>query len=139
MFDIPAAISSVSGLIEGILDRVWPNPTDVDKAKIKVLKMEIDRELKILTAQTDINLKEAAHGSIFVSGWRPFIGWVCGVGLLYAAILEPIMRFTGTVAFEYVGDYPLIDTSLTMQILLGMLGLGAMRTTEKIKKVAREK
>ena len=139
MFDIPQAISSVSGLVEGILDRVWPNPSDAEKGKLKTLKLEIDRELKILTAQTNINLKESEHHSLFVSGWRPAVGWICGIGLFYASLLEPVLRFVGSVVLDYKGVYPVIDTSLTLQILLGMLGLGVLRTSEKIKKVAREK
>ena len=64
---------------------------------------------------------------------RPFIGWICGVSLCYVAILEPVARFVAQVWFAYTGAFPTIDTQLTMQVLLGMLGLGAMRSAEKIK------
>ena len=58
---------------------------------------------------------------------------MCGAGLAYAALIEPFARFIAKVGFGYVGDFPVIDTNLTMQILMGMLGLGAMRSIEKIK------
>ena len=69
----------------------------------------------------------------FIAGWRPFIGWVCGLGLFYVSLLEPIGRFVATVFFKYTGPFPVIDTSLTMQVMLGMLGLAAARTVEKVK------
>jgi hypothetical protein len=138
MFDIVGAIKSVSSLVDNVVARIWPDPTEVEKNKIRVLKMEIQRELDILTAQTDINLKEAEHPSLFVSGWRPYIGWVCGFALAYVSLIEPVLRFTAAIGFGYDGDFPHIDTDITLQILLGMLGLGAMRTSEKFKKVARK-
>jgi len=62
--------------------------------------------------------------------------WMCGVSFGYATLGEPIARFVATVVFNYTGPFPVIDTMLTMQLLLGLLGLGGMRTTEKLKGVA---
>ncbi len=90
------------------------------------------------SAQTEINKIEAASGSLFVSGGRPFVVWVCAFALAYAAVIEPIARFVATVGFAYSGPFPVIDTDLTMQVLLGLLGLGAYRSVEKIKGVARQ-
>ena len=70
-----------------------------------------------------------------MAGWRPFIGWICGCGLAYVAIVEPLARFAATM-YGYKGTFPIIDTSLTMQVLLGMLGLAGMRTYEKSKGTA---
>jgi Holin of 3TMs, for gene-transfer release len=97
---------------------------DLEMAKI---------EQSLITAQTDINKIEAANPSIFVSGWRPFVGWVCAVALLYVAILEPLIRFVAKVIFGYQGEFPVIDTTITMQVLLGMLGLSGMRSFDKFK------
>ena len=80
--------------------------------------------------QTKINVAEATHRSVFVAGWRPFVGWVCGFGLLYAVLLEPLLRFIFTVN-GWDSTFPIIDTTITMQVLFGMLGLAGFRSYEK--------
>ena len=102
--------------------------------------MQQTGELAVLTAETElakgqleVNKIEAGSVNIFVSGWRPFVGWTCGLGLVYASFIEPLMRFIAQVGFKYEGQFPIINTDITTTILLGMLGLGAMRTTEKVK------
>ena len=119
-----------------VLDRVFPDPTERAKAQLELLKLEQSGDLAVMTAQTDINKVEAGSTHLFVSGWRPFVGWVCGISLFYAAILEPFARFVATVIFKYVGEFPIIDTALTLQILLGLLGLAGMRSWEKKEGVA---
>lgn len=119
-----------------LIDRLWPNPEEAAKAKLELLKMQQDGDLAVMTAQTDINKVEAQSTNLFVSGWRPFIGWVCGAALVYAALLEPLARFIAKVIFSYAGDFPVIDTTLTLQILLGLLGLAGMRSWEKKEGVA---
>lgn len=119
-----------------LIDRLWPNPEEAARAKLELLKMERDGDLAVMTAQTDINKVEAQSANLFVSGWRPFIGWVCGAALVYAALIEPLARFIAKVLFSYAGDFPVIDTTLTLQILLGLLGLAGMRSWEKKEGVA---
>lgn len=126
-----------------LIDRLWPDPAQRDAAKLEMLKMQQSGELATLTAETtlakaqiDTNTEEAKHSSLFVAGWRPFVGWVGGLGFAYAAIVEPAMRFAATL-YGYSGTFPVIDTSLTMQVLFGILGLGALRTYEKKNLVAR--
>jgi len=104
-------------------------------------QMNYDLEIAKLDAQalenqTEINKIEAASSSLFVSGWRPAVGWVCAFSLAYAAILEPLLSFISSVMFGYDGEFPKIDTAITMQVLMGMLGLGGLRSYEKIKGVA---
>ncbi len=127
-----------------VIERVWPDPAKQAEEKRKLIEIsqrgdlaELNAQVQLLTGQLEINKVEAASDSVFVSGWRPFIGWVCGFGLFYAAILEPLMRFIATM-LDYTGTFPVIDTSITMQVLLGMLGLGAMRTREKEKGVHKD-
>jgi hypothetical protein len=91
---------------------------------------------KLAEVQTKINEAEASHRSVFVAGWRPFIGWVCGIGLGYAVFLEPLLRFTFTVKGWEV-DFPEINTNVTMQVLLGMLGLAGARSYEKKNKLTK--
>jgi hypothetical protein len=105
----------------------------------EVRQLDIDSykaETERLVSQTEINKEEAKSASTWVSGARPFIMWVCGVAFAYAAVIEPVMRFISSVAFGYTGAFPTIDTDITMQVLLGILGLGVMRSAEKFKNVA---
>ena len=124
-----------------VIKRVWPDPAMQAEEERKLLEMkqrgdlaELNAHIQLITGQLDINKVEAAHKSIFVAGWRPGVGWVCALGLLYASFLEPLMRFIASLS-GYTGEFPLIDTTLTMQVLLGMLGLVAARTREKEKGV----
>ena len=108
--------------------------TDKEKMALELESRKIDQQNDM--AQIEVNKQEAQSASLFVSGWRPFVGWVCGFALLYAAILDPIARFVAEVIYTYSGKFPEIDTTITMQVLFGLLGLGGMRTYEKIKGVA---
>lgn len=126
-----------------LLDRLWPDPATRDAAKLELLKMQQTGELAQLTAETElakgqmaVNAAEAANASIFVSGWRPAVGWTCAFGLFYVSILEPMARFAAMVWLKYSGAFPVIDTTITFQILFGMLGIAGMRTAEKFKNVA---
>ena len=85
---------------------------------------------KLAEVQAKINEAEATHRTVFVAGWRPFIGWVCGLGLLYAVFIEPLLRFVFTVNGWEI-EFPHIDTTITMQVLFGMLGLVGARSYEK--------
>ena len=136
-------IGSILDFGSKIIDRIWPDPTQRDAAKLELFKAqqagefkEMEQAFEIAKSQIGVNTVEAASSNPFVSGWRPFIGWICGIALLYVAILEPIARFTATVVYHYAGPYPVIDTTITFQLLAGLLGLGAMRTAEKFKGVA---
>lgn len=126
-----------------LIDRLWPDPAQRDAAKLKLFEMNQNGDLAKLAAETDlakgqlaINQEEAKNPRLFVSGWRPWVGWVSGAAFAYAAILEPVARFVAAVAFGYKGAFPVIDTALTMQVLFGILGLGGLRTWEKQKNVA---
>ena len=135
----PLLLSGLFDLGKGLIDRLFPDPAQAAAAQLELLKMQQAGDLAQLAADTDLaklqiqtNLAEAA-GNWFTAGWRPCIGWVCGAGLAYAALIEPFARFIAKVWFGYTGEFPVIDTTLTMQILMGMLGLGAMRSVEKVK------
>lgn len=116
-----------------LIDRLWPDPTVAASAKLELIKLQQSGELAQITGQLEINKEEAKSTNWFVAGARPFIMWGCGLAMLYAALFEPLMRFVAQVVFAYTGAFPAIDTSLTTQILLGILGLGGMRTVEKLK------
>ena len=104
--------------------------------KLKEMELEFQKAMaengiKIDLAQIEVNKLEASNASIFVSGWRPAIGWVCGIAFGYAAVLEPLARFIAQVGFGYVGLFPVIDTMLTLQVLGGLLGLAGLRSWDK--------
>lgn len=84
-------------------------------------------------AQTELNKVEAQHRSVFVAGWRPFIGWICGIALAYNFIFRDITAWIMTMRFPDMEPPPELAMEHLMTVLLGMLGLGTMRTYEKIK------
>ena len=118
-----------------LITRLFPDPAQAAAANLELTKMQMSGELAQITGQLDINKVEAASTSVFVSGWRPVVGWVCGLGLGYVAIVEPIARFIATMV-GYTGNFPVIDTTITMQVLMGMLGLAGMRSFDKKNGVA---
>ena len=124
-----------------VLNKVWPDPIRQAEEQRKLQELfqkgdiaELDAHVQLLIGQLEVNKIEASSSNWFVAGWRPFIGWICGFGLGYATILEPLARFIANLS-GYTGSFPVIDTTLTMQVLLGMLGLAGMRTREKEKGV----
>ncbi len=122
-----ASLSALIGPVSAILDKVIPDKDLREKLSHEIATMA-DRQM---SAQIEVNKVEAAHKSLFVAGWRPAIGWICGFALLYSTILSPIIGIWFTV--------PAVDSSLLTTVLMGMLGLGAMRTAQKVKGVQREK
>jgi Holin of 3TMs, for gene-transfer release len=98
---------------------------------------ELDKAVtESMKAQAEVNLHEAQSPSIFVAGWRPFIGWVCGVGCAYSFIVQPVVTW---VSGWFGGSaLPALDMAQLMPLVLGMLGLGAMRTVEKVQGVDRQ-
>jgi hypothetical protein len=108
----------------------------------KDLKTQLRHELEMAIhsanlAQMEVNKAEAVHKSIFVAGWRPFVGWVCGISLMYHFILAPLIQF-GFALAGHQQDLPQFDFTQLSTVLMGMLGLGGLRTFEKMKNVARE-
>jgi hypothetical protein len=127
-------ISAILNIGSTLINKLFPDPAQAAQAQLELIKLQQNGELAAMVAQTDINKVEAASGSLFVAGWRPFCGWVGGAGLAYAAIVEPLLRLIASLN-GYTGEFPQIDTTITMQILFGLLGLGAMRSFDKVKGV----
>ena len=135
-------------MFAALLPQLLPVVTDVisrflpeDKEAAAKAKQEIEQKLtahvaQIDLAQLEINKVEAASKSIFVSGWRPFVGWSCGLALFYTYLIQPLATFV-LAQTDYLVHLPVVDLSTMMPVLLGMLGLGGLRSWEKYKKVAR--
>jgi hypothetical protein len=132
----------------GLISAVLPSVMDVagrflpeDKEKRAAAEREIEAQLtthlaKIDLAQLDINKTEAAHRSIFVAGWRPFIGWSCGLAMCLNFLIFPLASFILAQTGHLV-ELPNLDMAQMMPVLMGMLGLGGLRTVEKIKKITK--
>lgn len=121
-----------------IIDRVWPDKTAQDEAKLEMLKLQIANEFQLQAAQIQVNTAEAASGSMFVAGWRPAIGWICSFALAYQYILRPLVSWVLMLhgsELQTIAPMPGLDDNL-WELMLGMLGIGGLRTFEKIKKVA---
>ena len=88
---------------------------------------------ELAKGQLEINKAEASHRSIFVAGWRPFVGWTCGVALAWHFVLAPFIIFGSAYAGVPLPDLPQFDMSSLLTVLMGMLGLGGMRSFEKMK------
>jgi hypothetical protein len=126
---LTAALSLGSTLI----DRLVPDKTQAAAAKATLVEMQLKGELDQITGQLTVDQAEAGSKSTFVAGWRPFVGWACGVAFAYVYILQPFMQFA-LVALKINFDLtklPVIDVVNMLPVLLGMLGLGAMRSFDK--------
>ena len=117
-----------------LLDRFIPDPEKKREAEAQFLAMAMQGELKQVIAQMEINAKEATHPSVWVAGWRPFVGWTGGLGLLYATLGQPVLTWVGLI--HGWPAPPAVETDLLWVVLSGMLGIGGLRTYEKSKGVA---
>lgn len=139
----PLLAPVVGGIVEtvgGLIDDLVTTDKERLDAEIELRKLGIEErriEADLAKGQIEVNKEEAKSTNWWVAGARPAVMWVCAVAFAYVAVLEPVLRFGARVWFGYTGDFPAIDTDLTMQVLFGILGLGAYRTVEKIKSVAR--
>ena len=122
-------ITAVTDLASTVINKIWPDKTEAEKQQLAAAVM-------IVQGQLDINKTEAASPSLFVAGWRPFIGWVCGSACAWNWVGLSIAKFVAITFFAHVIDLKPADISEMMPVLMGMLGLGGLRTFEKVKGVA---
>jgi len=131
----PVVLGSVFELGSKIIDRFFPDPQKKAEAELELLKLTQSGDLQQVLAQLEINAKEAAHPSIWVSGWRPYFGWVGGTSFLYVGLLKPILSWIA--AIQGWPDLPDIDTEFLWVVVSGLLGIGGLRTYEKKTGVAK--
>ncbi len=125
------------GPISNLLDKVIPDADERSRLAFEIATLTEKQAHEIAKAQIEVNRTEAGHASMFVSGWRPACGWVSVLGLACNFLVVPIANFFLALNQSAV-SVPTLDLSEMMPVLLGMLGLGAMRTVEKTKDVARK-
>jgi hypothetical protein len=133
------SLDPVSALLDiggKVIDRLWPDPVQAATAKLELIKLQQSGELAAMAGQLEINKVEAASTSVFVSGWRPFIGWVCGAACAWNWIGLKIALFAAAY-FEHSLNLAPADLSEMTPVLMGMLGIGGLRTIEKLNGVAR--
>ena len=133
---------AVVPIVGSLIERLFPDPADQEKAKLELFKMEQEGRLAELTASKDIalaqidtNKTEAATGNMFIGGWRPFIGWTCGVAVGYQYVLHPMLAWYATS--NALPTPPTVPSDDLFELVMLMLGVAGLRTFEKVKNVAR--
>lgn len=130
--DIFGKIGDVVGQVVVDKDKKIALQVELEKLRIQA---EADAEQRIheeLLGQIETNKLEAQHRSIFIAGWRPFIGWGCGGALIYNTLIAPFIEFVARL-FGWTGAMPVVDISFLTTVLLAMLGMGVMRSYDKLK------
>ena len=130
-----ALLPTLLPVLTEVLDRVVPDQAAASKAKLEMEAKLLEAATAQAAQQTEINKIEAQHQSIFVSGWRPYIGWVCGMGIAWAFLLAPMLSWLLPV-IGVVAVVPPLQTEFLLELVFAMLGLGGLRTFEKLKGVA---
>lgn len=126
-------VGSIAGGLFNLIDKLFTTDEERENAKLRLIELEQKGQL----AQIAVNAVEAKHESIFVSGWRPFIGWVCGIAFAYNFIIQPFLLFAIWAVTTYTGvsfptaTLPELDMASLLAVLGGILGLGGLRTYEK--------
>lgn len=140
----PLILGPIMDLFGKVADKIWPDPEKKAQAQMELLKLqqagefkELEASLLLAQGQMDINKVEAANPSLFTSGWRPAIGWVCASGLGYQILIRPIGGWIALNWFHWTSLPPSLEMDTLMSLMFGMLGLGAYRTIEKIKGVSK--
>lgn len=131
-------LGDIIGAVKDLASEVIVDKDKKNEILLEIEKLESVAEERVhqeILAQIEVNKVEAASENIFVAGWRPFVGWVGGAGLAYAAIVQPLFSWAAQVIFGYSGSFPTVDNELLWTVLLGILGLGGMRSFDKTKAI----
>lgn len=141
------SIAAILPLVEigaRLIDKVLPDPAAKAQAQLDLMKLaqsgelaQLDADLKLALGQLEVNKAEAESGSLFVGGWRPAVGWICASGLLYQLMMAPLFGWVAMNAWQWLPP-PKLEMDTLLTLLFGMLGLGAYRTVEKVRGVAKQ-
>ena len=123
-------VGEVADLVKVAVNKIWPDKTEQEKA-------ELAAAVSVIQGQLEVNKAEATSNSMFVAGWRPFIGWICGSALGYTYIGYPTLMWAQAIWFPSISPPVLGIDNMLYELLFGMLGMAGFRTFEKIKGVAR--
>lgn len=134
---IPAILTALVPALGTLVDRLIPDKAAAERAKADMEAALIKASNEAALAQVEVNKIEAGHSSVFVAGWRPAIGWVCAAALAWAFIIGPVLAWSLAV-LGIRESLPPIMTDNLFELVLAMLGLGGLRTFEKMRGVARQ-
>ena len=127
----PLLLGPIIEVGRSLIDRMLPDPAAKARAEMEMLQLLQTQDMQKIIGQLEINAAEAASPHLFVAGWRPFVGWCCGLGFLWAAIGQPIFAYVAVMRGWPAA--PAIDSDVLLYVLGGMLGLGTLRSVEKVK------
>jgi hypothetical protein len=130
-------LNNLIGPVTGLLDKFVEDKDQKAKLAHDIATMADRHAQELATAQIEVNKAEAASGSLFKGGWRPFIGWVCGGAFAYHFVLQPVIVFGVLTAGIDLPPLPEFDMASLMTVMMGMLGLGGLRTYEKQKGISK--
>ena len=130
-------LASLIQPVSQILDKAIPDQDLKRKLSHELATMADQHAQQALLAQLEINKAEAASGSLFKGGWRPFVGWVCGVAFCYHFILQPVIVFIVALTGAAIPDLPEFQMNTLLTVLGGLLGIGGLRTYEKQKGITK--
>jgi hypothetical protein len=137
-------LGSVFDFGSKIIDKIWPNAEDAARAKLAMLELqqkgefkELELNFELAKAQIGVNAEEAKNPSLFVSGWRPAVGWVCVSAYAFNYLIMPIANWIARWIDVTAPAIIALDTGELTTLLFGMLGIGTLRTIDKIKGVAK--
>ena len=126
----------IISVVSSVLDKVIPDNNAKEKAKADIEKALIDNSAQINLAQAETNKIEANHRSVFIAGWRPFLGWVCGIGFAWIFVLNPILQW-GLALYGINSVLPQLQTDVLMELTIALLGLAGLRSWEKAKGITK--
>ncbi len=129
-------LTALIGPVTGLLDKFIEDKDQKNKLAHEISTMAERHAQELAKGQLEINKAEAQSRNIFVAGWRPFIGWTCGVAMAYNYVIHPIMIFV-LAQLDYLVALPALDLGEMMPVLMGMLGLGGLRSFEKYKGISK--
>tara|TARA_Y100001963_G_scaffold145142_1_gene218318 strand:+ start:833 stop:1228 length:396 start_codon:yes stop_codon:yes gene_type:complete len=130
-------IQALIGPVTGLLDKFIEDKDQKNALAHEIATLAQKQAHEAQLAQVEVNKQEAQHRSIFVAGWRPFVGWVCGIALAYHFVLAPIILFSVSITGVQIPELPSFNMETLTTVLLGMLGLGGLRSFEKYKGVSK--
>ncbi|HOX59659.1 MAG TPA: 3TM-type holin [Verrucomicrobiota bacterium] len=128
-------LGAVADLAGNVINRIWPDASEAEKAKLTVALAQLNAELETAKGQAAVNAVEAGNASVFVSGWRPAIGWLCAVALGYQYVVYPLLLWLTVFWPHVIAPHP-VTSDVLMELLFGMLGLAGLRSYEKVRGAA---
>ena len=127
----PLLLGPIFDIGRTLIDRWLPDPDKKREAEMELVRMAADGDLRRVIAQLEINAREASHPSIFVAGGRPLFMWIAGFAFAYSTIVQPVLTWVARI--KGWPDPPDVNTDLLWVVVTGLLGIGGLRSIEKVK------